>query len=126
MSNWWIVAIIFLIIAVVLIIINKGKHIFLDLLIGIFIILSLLPISLAIILPMSGEQNINYLKTQRTYIIETIKNSKDLYNISVTQSIIEYNSKLAGAKAEKEFFGNWGSYIGDELDTIEPILLDDG
>ena len=126
MSNWWIVAIIFLIIAVVLIIINKGKHIFLDLLIGIFIILSLLPISLAIILPMSGEQNINYLKTQRTYIIETIKNSKDLYNVSVTQSIIEYNSKLARAKAEKEFFENWGSYIGDELDTIEPILLDDG
>lgn len=126
MSNWWIVVIILLVVTVVLIIINKGKHTFLDLLISIFIILSLLPISLAIILPMSGEQNIKYLKTQRTYIIETIKNSKDLYNVSVTQSIIEYNSKLASAKAEKEFFGNWGFYIGDELDSIEPILLDDG
>lgn len=126
MSNWWIVVIILLVVTVVLIIINKGKHTFLDLLISIFIILSLLPISLAIILPMSGEQNINYLKTQRTYIIETIKNSKDLYNVSVTQSIIEYNSKLASAKAEKEIFGNWGFYIGDELDSIEPILLDDG
>lgn len=126
MSNWWIVVIILLVVTVVLIIINKGKHTFLDLLISIFIILSLIPISLAIILPMSGEQNINYLKTQRTYIIETIKNSKDLYNVSVTQSIIEYNSKLASAKAEKEFFGNWGFYIGDELDSIEPILLDDG
>lgn len=126
MSNWWIVVIILLVVTVVLIIINKGKHTFLDLLISIFIILSLLPISLAIILPMSGEQNIKYLKTQRTYIIETIKNSKDLYNVSVTQSIIEYNSKLASAKAEKELFGNWGFYIGDELDSIEPILLDDG
>lgn len=126
MSNWWIVVIILLVVTVVLIIINKGKHTFLDLLISIFIILSLLPISLAIILPMSGEQNIKYLKTQRTYIIETIKNSKDLYNVSVTQSIIEYNSKLASAKAEKEIFGNWGFYIGDELDNIEPILLDDG
>lgn len=126
MSNWWIVVIILLVVTVVLIIINKGKHTFLDLLISIFIILSLLPISLAIILPMSGEQNIKYLKTQRTYIIETIKNSKDLYNVSVTQSIIEYNSKLASAKAEKEIFGNWGFYIGDELDSIEPILLDDG
>ena len=126
MSNWWIVVIILLVVTVVLIIINKGKHTFLDLLISIFIILSLLPISLAIILPMSGEQNIKYLKTQRTYIIETIKNSKDLYNVSVTQSIIEYNSKLASAKAEKESFGNWGFYIGDELDSIEPILLDDG
>lgn len=54
---------------------------------------------------------------------EVILNGKDLENIRITETILNYNNWLSEAKADKETWRNWSKYYKEDLDSLKPIVI---
>ena len=75
----------------------------------------------AIFNPMCAKNEYNKFQAQKVIIEQTIENGTDLENISISQTIIEYNNWIASAKASKKTYGIFSSYYYLDLDKLQPI-----
>lgn len=89
---------------------------------GVFIAIATLIFCLvAIFNPISAKNKYNKFQEQKVIIEQTIENGTDLENIAISQTIINYNNWLAGAKASKKTYGIFSSYYYLDLDKLQPI-----
>lgn len=86
-------------------------------------------VSLCIFLPLcifepkkAHEKVIKY-KYDYEMVQEVVLNGKDLENIKITETILNYNNWLSKAKADKETWGNWSVYYKEDLDSLKPIVI---
>lgn len=88
---------------------------------AIIAIVIFLPI--CIFVPIGAKQVVKEYQMNYEMIQEVIESGSDYDNISISQTIIEYNAWLTKAKTDKEMWGTWSQYVYEDLDSLNYLLL---
>ena len=85
------------------------------------ILVSAILVPVSIFVPLKGKKE--YIKYLQDYqmIKEVIAEGTDYENFAINQTIIEYNSWLSNARADKETYGCWSEYVYVDLDKLNYI-----
>lgn len=87
---------------------------------GLSALIIFLPV--CIFVPLGAKQEVMKYKKDYEMIQEVIKNGSEYNNIAISQTLIEYNTWLSSAKADKELWGNWSEYVYEDLNSLEYIV----
>ena len=77
---------------------------------------------LSILCPLDAKKEVLKYKKNYEMIQSVMENGTEYDNIAISQTLIEYNTWLSEAKADKEFWGNWSVYVYEDLDSLEYIV----
>lgn len=77
----------------------------------------------AIFVPIECKKELVRFEQQSEYIAMIVENGTDLENIAISQTVIEQNEWLAGAKADIEIYGCWSGYYGLGIEELQPITI---
>ena len=80
----------------------------------------------AIAAPITAHSEVIKYKEKCEMIQEVVLNGNEYENISITQTIIEQNSWLSEAKADKKMFGIFSMYLFEDIDSLEYIKIEKG
>lgn len=74
------------------------------------------------IIPLQSKQEYLEFQIQKEQVELVIESGNDYANLAISQTIIELNTWLAEAKANKQTYGCFSNYYYIDLDNIEPIV----
>lgn len=74
-----------------------------------------------ILVPFSAKQEVMKYRNNYEMIQQVIESGTEYDNIAISQTLIEYNAWLSGAKADKQMWGNWSEYVYEDLDSLTYI-----
>ena len=78
---------------------------------------------LCILLPIQAHKEVIKYTYDYEMVQEVVLNGKDLENIKITETILNYNNWLSEAKADKETWDSWSVYYKEDLDSLKPIVV---